>query len=142
MQKYPEISEIFREINAGIGNAQRLQNAKRQQREEREEEQRQQRLREEETERLRVESYWQYVEQEREKRGLTYGVPPLDSYSCPAQYPIRATDKTKEPGVRGIYYLPDERRGVEVYWCFASPEEAEAESFRRPLKTPPKQQPR
>jgi hypothetical protein len=142
LRKYPEISEAFREVNIGIGNAQRLHNVKRQRREEWEEEQRQQRLRDEERKRREEKTYWQYVQQEREKRGLSYGVPPVNNYSCPLIFPIRATDKTKRLGQRGIYYFQNERIGVEVYWCFANPEEAEAERFFRPLKTPPRRQPR
>ncbi|MBD2039479.1 hypothetical protein [Microcoleus sp. FACHB-672] len=58
------------------------------------------------------------------------------------QFPIRATANIDESSARGIYYYEDERDGVEVCWCFASPEEAEADTFRRPKKKPPKQQPR
>ncbi len=142
LRRHPKISEAFREVNIGIRNAQSLHDVKRQQREEWEEEQRQQRLRDEERKRREEQTYSQYVQQEQKKRGLRYGVPPKDSYSCPAKFPIRATANINEPGARGIYYYADERMGVEVYWCFASPEQAKAENFRRPFKTPPKRQPR
>lgn len=140
LSKYPEISEVFREVNIGIGKAQRLYELEINQRKEREEEQRQQRLREEERERREAAIKEKDVQQERRKRGLRYGQPPINSYSCPAQFPIRATANLNESDSRGIYYYPGERAGVEVYWCFSSEEEAKAENFRRPYKTPPKQQ--
>jgi hypothetical protein len=142
LRKYPEISEGFREVNSGIITAQRLHDIEINQRKEREEEQRQQRLREEERERREAATKEEYVQQERRKRRLRYGQPPTDSYSCPAQFPIRATANLDESDSRGIYYYPDERAGVEVFWCFSSEEEAKAENFRRPHKTPPKYQPR
>lgn len=140
LHQYPEISEIFQQANVSIKKFQELQEIKKQKREEQQESVRQQRLREEEIKKRQKESYWQNVLQERKKRGLNHGVPPVSLYSCPLEYPIRVTDNMKEAGARGIYYLPHERKGVEVYWCFANPEEAEAERFRRPFKTPPKRQ--
>ncbi|CBN53659.1 hypothetical protein OSCI_90021 [Kamptonema sp. PCC 6506] len=142
LRKYPEFSEAYRELNLGIRKAQRQNDIKRSERKVWEEEQRQQRFHEEERKRREEESYQQYVKQERRKRGLRYGVPPRDSYSCPAQFPIRATAEIDELDARGIYYYTHERAGVKVYWCFASPEEAMAENFRRPYKTPPEKQPR
>ncbi|WP_333059466.1 MULTISPECIES: hypothetical protein [unclassified Microcoleus] len=142
LRKYPEISEAFREINSGIITAKRLHEREINQRKEREEEQRQQRLREEERERQEAAIKKEYVQQERIKRGLRYGEPPINSYSCPAQFPIRATANLDESDSRGIYYYSNERAGVEVFWCFSSEEEAKAENFRRPHKTPPKYQPR
>ncbi len=124
LSQYPEISESFREIYIGFREAQKLHTIKKQQREEKEEDER------------------QYVQQERRRRRLKYGVPPQDNCTCPSQFPIRATANLGELDARGIYYYEDERIGVEVYWCFASPEEAQADNFRRPLKKPPKQQPR
>lgn len=138
VRKYPEIREGFREVSIAIEKAKSLRKVKRQKRKEREEEQRQQRLRDEEQKRRED----QYVQQERSKRGLSYGVPPLDSCRCPAQFPIRATANLDDSSARGIYYYPGERAGVDVYWCFANPEEAQADNFRRPKKKPPKRQPR
>ena len=132
LQKYPEISEVFREVNFGISYAQQVYDVKKQQR-----------LRKNEQKKRAEETYWQYVQQERRKLRLRNGVPPLDSESCPVQFPIRATTNlSKTDSARGIYYYIDEIKGVEVYWCFASPKEAEADNFRRPKKTPPKQQPK
>ncbi|WP_238987094.1 hypothetical protein [Lyngbya aestuarii] len=88
----------------------------------------------------KVNDYWQFVEQERKKRNLKNGVPPINSTNCPPKYPIRATDHMKNAEFNGRYYFPDERRGLkEVYWCFASPQEAENDKFKRPDKKPPKQ---
>jgi hypothetical protein len=85
----------------------------------------------------------QYVQQERRKRNLNHGEPPQDNCNCRSKYPIRATTKLgKKENARGIYYFADERVGVAVDWCFSSSEEAEADNFRRPERTPPKQQPR
>jgi hypothetical protein len=127
LNKYPKISEIFREINLEINTAMKLQNLKRQQREEREEKQRKE-----------SDDYRNNTLKEREKRNLSSGVPPINSYNCPKEFPIRATSNINEAGMRGIYYFPGERRGVEVYWCFANDKEAEKNKFRRPLRKPPK----
>ncbi|MBD1935795.1 hypothetical protein H6F73_00430 [Microcoleus sp. FACHB-68] len=140
LSKYPEISEVFKEVNIGLIEAKSRHNVKRQQREEREEEERQQRLRNEEQKRREEQAYWQSVKEERSKRGFSYGVPPIDN-RCPVQFPIRATANIDESSARGIYYYEDER-AVEVCWCFANPEEAKADNFRRPKKKPPKRQPR
>jgi len=138
LRKYPEIFEAFQEVNNNIRSAEELQNVKRQEREEREKEEKQQRLRDKKRKRQEAETYRESVQQEREKRGLKYGVPPKDN-TCPPQYPIRATAKLhKSDDARGIYYYEDERQGVKVYWCFASEEEAEADKFRRPYNTPTK----
>lgn len=153
LMQHPEISEAYREVNIGVRKAQELYVIKRQEREVREkqqrqqqelkeEQQRQERLRDEEQKKQEERTYWQNVQRERSKRGLHHGVPPIDNCRCPAHCPIRATAKINEPNARGIYYYPGERAGVEVYWCFASREEAEADNFRRPYKKPPKQQPR
>ncbi|BAU42031.1 hypothetical protein [Leptolyngbya sp. O-77] len=142
LRRYPEISEAFREVNVGSRKAQGLYSIKKQQRRVQEEEDRQQRLREQARREEEKRTYWQYVHQERNKRGLRNGVPPVDNYRCPAQFPIRATANLNDSDARGIYYYPDERAGVEVYWCFGNAEEAKADNFRRPYKKPPKQQPR
>ncbi|MGB3512003.1 MAG: hypothetical protein WBA93_22745 [Microcoleaceae cyanobacterium] len=130
LEKYPEISEVFQDIDTSIKKAKNLYEAKKQCREEREDQ-----------ERRKKERYWQDVRKEREKRKLSRGVPPIDEYNCPNSHPIRATNIDRQGDFGGIYYFPDERRGVKVYWCFANAEEAKVEKFRRPLRTPPKQQP-
>jgi hypothetical protein len=142
LRHYPEISEAFREVNVGSRKAQELYSIKKQQRRVQEEEERQQKLRDQARREEEERTYWQYVEQERSKRGLRNGVPPVDDYSCPQRFLIRATDKLNEPNARGIYYYLNERVGVKVDWCFRSAEEAEDDNFRRPQRTPPKQQPR
>lgn len=137
LEQYPEISESFREIRMGIEEAEKRYNIKINQRKKNQEEQTNQKLYEEDQKRQEAATYEQYLQQERRNRGLRYGVPPMDKYSCPVEFPIRATANLAEPDSRGIYYYPDER-DVEVYWCFSSREEAEADNFRRPYKTPPK----
>ncbi len=79
--------------------------------------------------------------QYRKEQKLSSGVPPINDYQCPKTHPIRATNGDREAGIGGIYYFPDERRGVKVYWCFANVQEAEVNKFRRPLRKPPKRQP-
>lgn len=142
LRRYPEVSEAFREVNIGSRKAQELYNIKIQQRQVREEQGRQQRIREQAQREEKNKTYWQYVQEERSKRGLRNGVPPIDNYTCPTQFPIRATANLNDSDVRGIYYYPDERAGVEVYWCFDNAEEAKEDNFRRPYKKPPKQQPK
>lgn len=125
LEQYPEISEFFCEANLEINHVQQVYNLKKKQI-----------IQNEAT-------YFQYVQQERIKRDLKYGVPPQDNFNCPPKYPIRSTTKLgKKENARGIYYFADERVGVEVDWCFSSPEEAEADNFRRSRRTPPKQQPK
>lgn len=139
LDQYPEISEVFREISLGSMNVERLRTQYRIQREQNEAYQSQVAINEQEKRQQAEENYRNYVYQERRKNGLKYGVPPVNTTTCPAQFPIRATANISD--ARGIYYYIDERSGVEVYWCFASEEEAQAENFRRPYKNPPKQQP-
>lgn len=142
LSKNREISEGFITVNIGIRKAKRLYDVKINQRKEQEEEEKQQRIREKERKRREEATYEQYVQKEQRKRGLRYGVPPRDRYSCPAQFPIRATANLNETDSQGLYYFPGERTGVEVYWCFSNQEEAKADNFRRPYKTPPKRQSR
>ena len=140
LEQYPEISEAFRGINIGTRKAQRLYDIKKQQRVSWEEEQKQGKLRDNDRRGQEERTYWQYVQQERSKRKLQYGVPPIDDCTCPKQFPVRATANLNEPNAKGIYYYPNEREGVDVYWCFKSSKEAESDNFRCPKKKPPKQQ--
>jgi hypothetical protein len=88
------------------------------------------------------EYYWENVRQERREKRLKHGVPPINNI-CPKGYPIRATQKlSSDNEKRGIYYYKNERKGMEVDWCFADEEEAEAENFRRPKGKQPEYQPR
>ncbi len=132
VEQYPEISEAFREINIGTRKVRRLYDIKKRQRISWEEEQRQKKLRDNK----RREKEERTLQQERNNRGLKHGVPPVDNCRCPKQFPIRATARHR------IYYYPNEREGVEVYWCFGCSEEAESDNFRRPQRKPPEQQTR
>lgn len=125
LEQHPEVYEFFREVSFGINHVQQVSNLKKKQ------------ILQKEA------AYSQYVQQERLKRNLKYGEPPQDNCNCRSKYPIRATTKLdKKENARGIYYFPDERVGVEVDWCFASPEEAEADNFRYSRIRPPKKQPK
>lgn len=125
LEQHPEVYEFFREANFGINHVQQVYNLKKKQNLQKDA------------------AYSQYVQQERLKRNLKYGEPPQDNCNCRSKYPIRATTNLdKKENARGIYYFPNERKGVKVDWCFSSAEEAEADNFRRPEKTPPKYQPK
>lgn len=96
-----------------------------------------------EQKRREAESYWEWVNNQRDRKGLSRGVPPQDEYSCPNGYSIRATENLdpSQEDKRGIYYFPGERLLVKVAWCFEDREDAEVEGFRRPKNRPPNYQP-
>lgn len=140
MNQYPQLSEISKLTNIGQQRSEEIYEDRVYQRQIREEQERTERQQQEEQKRREVEQYWQRVEREREKKELKRGVPPVDQCKCPSEYPIRVTENITNEQYRGIYYLPDERKGVQIYWCFKNPEDAEAERFRRPKRTPPNSQ--
>ncbi|HYW19354.1 MAG TPA: hypothetical protein VE956_08580 [Nodularia sp. (in: cyanobacteria)] len=140
VNRHPQLKEIIRQANIGQETSQDIYKDRVEKRQIHEEIERKEREKREAQKKKEVEQYWQRVERERERKKLTLGVPPADKFTCPSGYPIRATENLKNENYRGIYYLRDERKGVQVDWCFKHPEDAETEKFRRSKKTPPKYQ--
>ena len=121
LEQHPEVYEFFRGVSFGINHVQQVYNLKKKQNLQKEEQRK----------------------QERRKFGLSSGVSPIDSKNCPINFPVRATTElAKDDAARGIYYFENERVGVKVYWCFSSPEAAEADNFRYSKIRPPKKQPK
>jgi hypothetical protein len=121
INRYPEIREIYQVANVGQQKSEEIYTARVRQRQIAEEQQRQERHR-----------WEQRVESERRRRGYRNGTPPVDECTCSSEYPIRATEE------RRIYYMPGERIGMKVDWCFESDRHAEADGFRRPERQPPR----
>lgn len=120
INRYPEIGQIYRVANVGQQSSEEIYTARVRQRQIAEEQQRQERQR-----------WEQRVDSERRRRGYRNGSPPVDECTCSSEYPIRATEE------RRIYYMPGERIGMKVDWCFESDRHAEADGFRRPERQPP-----
>ena len=116
IEQYPEISEAFRAISIGIKRSEEIYESKQEEKRKNQE----------------------VIEEERKKRGLKSGVPPLSRSKCPDQFPIRVTNNINEPDAQGIYYISGEEEGVEVYWCFKSIHDAKNDNFRPPKRKPRK----
>lgn len=82
-----------------------------------------------------------WLNQQRRNQQFTGGCPPDDRYNppqCRSGYEVKVTLDKKEDGFDGIIWKPSDKKYASITprWCYASVEEAEAESgkykFRRP----------
>lgn len=123
INQYPEIGKICQVANVGKQRSEELYEERKDQRQIYEQQQRHER-----------QQWEQRVETERRRRGYRYGSLPMNECTCSSECPIRATED------RRIYYMPGERVGMKVDWCFESEQHALAEGFRRPERQPPQVQ--